>query len=137
MPARPPSRSRRSLIAAGAGLVASALAGCTSAATEATTTTERYQTGVAPGNRLVLRATDDLVVRVTTYEDDAETERLADREYELEDGVGATVDEFEPSGWIVVRLDDERIWQGYVGSADHYELTVHPDGEVDVEHWVK
>lgn len=127
-------RSRRSIVRAGVTLLAAPVAGCVSTPDQETAdqeTTEQYLTGVAPSNRLILKATDDLTVTVTNV-DDGTSET-----YDLDPESRVRVTEFEVSGRIVVEMDGESVWSEQVGSADQYVLTVHPDGEVDVVHRVK
>lgn len=127
------------LLAGCAGTAApTATTPATTTTTQADTTTERWLTGVAPSDRLVLEATGNLTATVTQYETNATTNRTANATFHLTSGERVHVDDFTVDGWIVVTIANETAWQGYLGSSNHLELSLHPNGNATVtEHYTK
>ncbi len=102
-------------------------------ATEAAPTTTEWQTGVAPGNRLLLTATGNLTATVKQYPyEDGNRTLQASETLNMTAGDRETVSAFEPAGTIVVSIDGEPAWNGTVGSADHYEIELSPGGNATV-----
>jgi hypothetical protein len=108
--------------------------GRTSSPTPPPTTTEKWTTAVRPESRLVLYASRSLDVTVTMYADESETAEEASITYSLEQGETRHVTEFTPSGWIVLSMDREPVWEGWVTSADHYKLSLTEGKAVVTEH---
>jgi|GEM_PF-5149746 len=100
--------------------------------TDAAPTTE-WQTGVAPGDRLLFTAMGNLTATVRQYPyEDGNRTLQASQTLTMTAGDRATVTAFDPAGTIVVSIDGEPAWNGTVGSADHYEIALSPDGTATV-----